>query len=128
MEHHLPAVDAMDVAGADQGRVRLAILSRRTGFVGQHDDITARLHDALELDLEIAPAIGIFGGFGKFRVAHRLCHLRERDKAFRVGIGTQTGTGFEGQLDQLAFYKRAISTTDEADWYNSGAGRTYASL
>ena len=81
----------MDIAGADQRRVGLAVLPRRVRLVGQHDDVAAGLDYSLEVDLEVAPAVGLGRGLGEIGIVHRLGHLRKCHQAFGVGIGRIVG-------------------------------------
>jgi hypothetical protein len=54
-------------------------------------------------------------------------------KASNVGFGIgnwlgPTGYVFDGRIDEVSFWKRNLSAADIAWLYNSGAGRSYASL
>jgi hypothetical protein len=46
---------------------------------------------------------------------------------FSIGKATANNI-FNGQIDQVGFWKKVLTTTEETALYNGGAGRTYASL
>lgn len=43
-------------------------------------------------------------------------------------IGRETGAAFNGSISSVGFWKRAISASEVTALFNSGSGRTYASL
>lgn len=46
----------------------------------------------------------------------------------QVEIGRETGAAFNGSISSAGFWKRAISASEVTALFNSGSGRTYASL
>jgi hypothetical protein len=53
-----------------------------------------------------------------------------RDTTFPLTIGAHADgtTGFNGRIDEVAFYKRVLTSTERTWFYNSGAGRSYLDL
>lgn len=46
----------------------------------------------------------------------------------QVEIGRENGAPFNGSISSVGFWKRALSASEVTSLFNSGAGRTYASL
>jgi hypothetical protein len=47
---------------------------------------------------------------------------------FGVFLNTSTGLNYTGQLSSIGFWKRALTASEVTQLWNSGVGRTYASL
>lgn len=48
--------------------------------------------------------------------------------SFYMGVDADFGDYMNGQLDQVGFWKKILSSTERSFLYNGGAGRTYAEI
>ena len=87
VEHHLPAVIPLGIAGTDQRGIVLAVAARGIGLVAEDRDVVGRFDQALELDIQILPAIAVLGGRSDILVAHHAGHVgAERHQAGIIDI------------------------------------------
>ena len=51
----------------------------------------------------------------------------DRAGVFQIGRWAATGEGWNGRIDEAAFWKKILTTQERSNLYNSGAGNTYNS-